>query len=44
MSGQVHANTAQHVGELPPGEHAVPVLVYLSETPPETLDLVRVRK
>lgn len=39
MEGQVHADPAEHVGELLPSQHPVPVVVNLSETPPETLDL-----
>ena len=34
MTGQVHADPAQHVGELLPSQHPVAVVVYLSETPP----------
>lgn len=43
VGGQVHADPAQHVGELLPSQHPVAVVVYLSETPPETLYLVSFR-
>lgn len=43
VGGQVHADPTQHVGELLPSQHPVAVIVYLSETPPETLDLVSFR-
>ena len=39
MGGEIHADPAQHVGELLPSQHPGPVFVYLSETSPETLDL-----
>lgn len=39
VGGEVDPNPGQHVGELFSGQDARPVLVHLSETPPETLDL-----